>query len=254
MRPTVWQLALTISATTHAAALGVAGVRPTAPPPGQAHVARVQLTVAAPAVASAAHASRPLLPEPPPTPRPDRRPIAEHADGPVVTLPPTQIHADRTRETPLVARVVTRPLPVANPTAVPTPEQPAIPGDMWTRLPPGPRPPEPSGDTLAVATAGTAVDASPAVPVAGANQPPPYPGVARRRGWEGKVTLDVSVGPDGRVADVRVVRSAGHRVLDKAAVEAVRAWRFAPAHLAGVALASTVRVPIVFRLEDADPA
>src|SRR5207237_5560417 len=48
----------------------------------------------------------------------------------------------------------------------------------------------------------------------GANPLPPYPLVARRLGKEGLVLLDVLVAPDGRAADVRVLRSSGFAPLD----------------------------------------
>jgi protein TonB len=79
---------------------------------------------------------------------------------------------------------------------------------------------------------------------------PVYPRQARREGWEGRVTLFVSVGPDGRAHALSVRQSSGHAVLDDAAVEAVRRWRFSPARRAGIPVAGQVIVPILFRLEN----
>ncbi|MGH8475705.1 MAG: energy transducer TonB, partial [Methylococcales bacterium] len=42
--------------------------------------------------------------------------------------------------------------------------------------------------------------------------------------------------------------SSGHEVLDEAALNAVRRWRFVPAKRAGVAQASWATVPIEFEL------
>jgi protein TonB len=53
-----------------------------------------------------------------------------------------------------------------------------------------------------------------------------YPPLARRKGWQGQVTVGVRVQPDGRLTDIRVIESSGHRVLDGAAVDClVRAAR-----------------------------
>ena len=81
------------------------------------------------------------------------------------------------------------------------------------------------------------------------NRPPEYPARARRRGWEGRVVLRVRVAITGRALSVVTKYSSGYRVLDKAAREAVREWRFSPGRLAGVPVVTAVDVPIVFRLK-----
>lgn len=81
-----------------------------------------------------------------------------------------------------------------------------------------------------------------------ANPAPAYPPVARRRGLEGKVVLRVAVTAAGATADIAVLSSSGHAMLDDAAARAVRAWRFRPAQRSGVAIDSILEVPIVFRL------
>ena len=70
------------------------------------------------------------------------------------------------------------------------------------------------------------------MPIAGTDQPPQYPALARRRHWEGTVVLGIDCDAAGVVQLVRVLRSSGHQVLDDAAVAAVRQWRFAagPGH------------------------
>lgn len=82
------------------------------------------------------------------------------------------------------------------------------------------------------------------------NPPPEYPPVARRRGEAGTVLLSVWVEADGRAGEVSVRQGSGSARLDRAALEAVRRWRFVPAKNGGVALASRIEVPIIFRLED----
>jgi protein TonB len=79
---------------------------------------------------------------------------------------------------------------------------------------------------------------------------PEYPERARDLGLEGAVRVEVEILADATVGRVRVVQSSGVAAFDEAAVEAVRAWRFAAATLDGVAFASTIALPpIRFRLE-----
>jgi TonB family protein len=78
---------------------------------------------------------------------------------------------------------------------------------------------------------------------------PDYPKRARREGWEGTVLLEVLIDSQGRPERVAINRSSGFAVLDHAAREAVESWRFRPASLGTRQIASTARVPIVFRLD-----
>jgi TonB family protein len=58
---------------------------------------------------------------------------------------------------------------------------------------------------------------------------PDYPAEARTRHLTGSgiIMLDVDVAT-GRVTDARVVQSMGHKILDDAALDAFRKWRFKP--------------------------
>ena len=79
---------------------------------------------------------------------------------------------------------------------------------------------------------------------------PEYPASAVRSGEEGKLALQVLVGPDGRVADVKVARSSGSPRLDQAAVSEARShWRLRPATRNGVPFAQWLTLGVVFRLE-----
>ena len=94
-----------------------------------------------------------------------------------------------------------------------------------------------------------AAGSSVARPSYGFTPRPGYPAVAIRRGYEGTVVLHVRVMPDGEPEEVSVLRSSGHRILDRAAVVAVKKWRFVPAQRGFKAVASWVQVPIEFRLD-----
>lgn len=77
---------------------------------------------------------------------------------------------------------------------------------------------------------------------------PLYPDLARDAHVEGTVQVWVLVGRDGRVEQVRVHRSVP--MLDEAAVEAVRRWRFTPARAGEQPVRAWVSIPVRFRLHD----
>jgi protein TonB len=79
---------------------------------------------------------------------------------------------------------------------------------------------------------------------------PDYPERARREGKEGRVLLRVLVDTDGRSEIVQVDSSSGSELLDQAARDAVRRWRFSPARDGDKAVPSWVKIPIEFRLSD----
>lgn len=58
---------------------------------------------------------------------------------------------------------------------------------------------------------------------------PDYPRGAERRGVEGTVTVRYSVAADGSVLEAEVVEADPAGVFDRAALSAVREWRFEPA-------------------------
>jgi protein TonB len=101
-----------------------------------------------------------------------------------------------------------------------------------------------TGGSASVSNAG--VDSRP--PGYGERAAPEYPALAVRRGYEGTTLLRVRVLEDGHVAVVEIKESSGYRILDEAAMKAVRPWRFTPALMAGKPVASWVLVPIAFKL------
>jgi TonB family protein len=76
---------------------------------------------------------------------------------------------------------------------------------------------------------------------------PEYSEEARKAKWQGTVVLWVVIGPDGKPRDVRVQRSLGMG-LDEKAIEAVRSWKFEPAKKDGQPVAVQVNVEVNFRL------
>jgi len=107
-----------------------------------------------------------------------------------------------------------------------------------------------SASSASASVAAASVSVLPAAPMAG-NPQPDYPLFARQRRLQGRTVLRVEVTADGRPGSVVVLRSSGQDMLDKAAADRVReAWRFRPATRGGTAIASTVDIPVVFRLTE----
>lgn len=243
MRPTPWHVALTLSATAHVAAFGIVAARSAqAPRAGDAAARPVVLEVVAAATAPDAPTARQApVPVPPATP-PRITAAQQSTRAPAAALPPAEApESAPPRPHRTAARVA---FAEAVPHAAGAPGPAAL-DALVERLD--------AAGAGAAPSSGAAADSAPAQPVGGANAPPPYPLVARRRGWEGRVLLEVRVGADGSVGRVRVARSSGHSVLDEAARAAVEHWTFTPARAGGVTLASTVGVPVIFRLDDDRP-
>jgi protein TonB len=80
------------------------------------------------------------------------------------------------------------------------------------------------------------------------NPKPPYPAESREAHEQGTVVLRVFVEPSGRPGSVTLARSSGYPRLDRAALEAVRRWRFKPVMRDGQAFGTTVDVPVRFTL------
>ena len=82
------------------------------------------------------------------------------------------------------------------------------------------------------------------------NPHPPYPFIARKKGFEGKLILEVLVNEDGSVKRVVVGKSSGHKILDKVSKETVEKWVFIPAKKMGKAVEDNIKVPIRFVLTE----
>lgn len=144
---------------------------------------------------------------------------------PPVIVPPT-LDILPPRESPIQAVVAETPPPASPPVAVaaPTPVAPVA---------------RPSASAAAADLSTTMVSAT----------PPQYPLASRRLKEEGTVVLLLRVGPDGKVADIRVSRSSGHDRLDNAALSAVKKWRWAPTLRGGqpVPVQGFVEIPFVLK-------
>lgn len=120
-------------------------------------------------------------------------------------------------------------------------------------------PPPPNPPTMT--SEGTKTAAAPAVAPAAATtleggdlsskvlfaKPPTYPTEARRAHEQGTVKLLVLVGTDGKVSDIKIAGSSGSDRLDRAALQAVRRWRWSPTMSGGAptAVRGYVTIPFV---------
>jgi protein TonB len=82
------------------------------------------------------------------------------------------------------------------------------------------------------------------------NRVPDYPPISRRLGEQGAVVLRVMISPDGRAGEIQLVKGSGYARLDRAAIEAVRDWRFVPASKGGRPVAAWYEWRWEFRLEN----
>lgn len=129
------------------------------------------------------------------------------------------------------------PAPVDEPVVKET--SPPAPQDVATATPQSVAPPAP-----------VILDAEPDYRADYLNNPrPPYPLVARRMGYHGKVVLNVEVLAEGKAGQVLLHQSSGYEMLDNTALQTVKTWRFTPARRFGQPITLWFLVPIKFSLE-----
>jgi periplasmic protein TonB len=75
---------------------------------------------------------------------------------------------------------------------------------------------------------------------------PVYPEIAQTARVQGVVILEATIDEQGRVSDVRVLRSIP--LLDMAAIDAVRQWEFTPTLLNGAPVSVIMTMTVQFTL------
>ena len=158
-------------------------------------------------------------PPPAPVPRPAPQPVARPDPAPAP-------------QAPVAATAPVAPAPIAQPVA--------------QAAPPAPAP-------VVVAKAAAAAPTPVELPSSDAeylqNPRPAYPAISRKLREQGKVVVDVLIGPDGSAQQARVQSSSGFDRLDAAALATVQRWRYVPGRKGGVATAMWFSVPLNFVLE-----
>jgi protein TonB len=74
-----------------------------------------------------------------------------------------------------------------------------------------------------------------------------YPPLARSQRLQGDVTIDALVDANGNVGSMRVLN--GNALLQNAATDALRRWKYQPATLNGQPIPVHINVTITFRLD-----
>lgn len=203
-------------------------------PPPEAQVAPEEsFEIVAIEEQAAPPAPPPVVPkESPPAPRPVTPAPPSAPSQPVIAPEPEVLTSPAPPEAPAAFAMPQTPQPVDVP-APPAPAPPVQPVQAQA-------PPQPAVEEYVPVDIDAAYRSNP---------PPPYPMMAKRRGLQGKVVLAVALDVNGRPTRVAVKQSSGHGVLDEAAEQAVRGWRFRPAQRNGRAVAADVEVPIRFNLK-----
>jgi protein TonB len=194
--------------------------------------------------------------------------LIRHPDTPPsVIIAPDNDMADisvtLSRSAPKPPAAATRPAQ-PEPAPHPTPVQSTAMAPQRPMLQPRPRrhPAPETSTTVAASSPTPAPQAEAAVPAAPREPPlilhprfrtPPVPAAYPQRAMElnqqGDVLVRAIVNPKGEPEAVNLWRSSGFPMLDEAALEAIRRWRFLPAEIDGVPVRAIVQVPVVFHLK-----
>ena len=76
-----------------------------------------------------------------------------------------------------------------------------------------------------------------------------YPKLAKRRGIEGQVLIEVWIGTKGQQLNQKLIKSSGAQILDNAAMTAIKKWHFSAHIVNGTAIAHRVQIPVRFKLD-----
>ncbi|VWC23385.1 cell envelope biogenesis protein TonB [Burkholderia lata] len=170
---------------------------------------------------------------------PEPLPQAAHPPPPAVPPKPLKQALTPPKPTPTPRAAIAHPAPA--PAAAPQVTREAAPATaapaVATQAAPAPAPAAPVRETAPIGDAAYL-----------RNPAPDYPAFAQDQGWEGRVVLRVHVLANGSPDSVEVRTSSGRRMLDTAAVAAVKRWTFVPAKRGDEAVDGWVNVPIDFKL------
>lgn len=80
------------------------------------------------------------------------------------------------------------------------------------------------------------------------NSAPKYPRLSKRLREEGTVLLELLISKEGTVNEVAIKESSGYPRLDRAAMKAVKRWRYTPAHQGNETIAYRYEQPVRFSM------
>jgi len=188
------------------------------------HVAAILVAISTRAIAVERPRSVPLVVEllPLDSPRPPE------PDQPLPTVPKPEIAQPKAPK--LVIPQPSVQIPAVVPVAAMAPTPPTVPEPQVSA-----RPSEPLSANLALKLI--------------IAKPPSYPVASRRAREEGVVVLELVLGEDGSVDEISIKSSSGSNRLDKAALSAVKRWRWSSTIVDGkaVRVRGLVRIPFELR-------
>ena len=79
---------------------------------------------------------------------------------------------------------------------------------------------------------------------------PSYPSSCKRLGHEGATVLKVTILSKGKCDSIEIIKSAGCKSLDKAAIKALKKAKYIPAKRLGIPFTTTKKLAFNFKLED----
>ena len=179
------------------------------------------------------------------------------APAPVEKPPPPAAKPAPTAKPPPVTKAAPKapspePSPVAPPPAAPAVAEPAPAAPAPQSAPSAPAAPQAAAP---VARPGADLDADSLgrfrlQVIEAAGRFKRYPRAAMDNNWEGRADVRVSFGADGKRSSIVVVRSSGHEILDRQAIDTVtKAFVPVPPALRGKEFAFDI--PVIFNLKDA---
>ena len=77
-----------------------------------------------------------------------------------------------------------------------------------------------------------------------------YPAIARRKGWQGVVRLELHIEADGSITNLHIDQTSGYSILDKAAMQCLQLASIPGAALWLQGQAIDIVVPVEYRLVD----
>jgi len=169
------------------------------------------------------------------------KPTLPHNQNPELPVPPTILDPSAPRVLPPVVNIGIPWMPERNNSSGPSKGNTigSGPNDSIGTTP---------GDEAGIGGPPGAFRAGVSLPTCAYCPDPQYTDEAREAKLQGKVTLRVLVGTNGRASQIQIVQGIGMG-LDDRAVQSVRVWRFVPAHdAARRAVPVWVTIEVVFRL------
>jgi protein TonB len=186
-------------------------------------------------------AAPPAPPPPPPPPPPPAAPKQRTPDPQPVATSAAPVEMPTRIEPPSFDDEGEEGVPGGVEGGIPGGVVGGVPGGLLTEIPPPP-PPEPVSLRVPVRTGGNIK-----APALIKRVEPVYPDVAVSAFMQGTAILEAIVHEDGTVEEVKVLRSAG-KLLDQAALDAVKQWRYEPLLLNGIRTRFILTVVLSFKL------